>query len=101
RRQHTIFKCDWSSDVCSSDLWDYERAVGGRNTTRCKDMVYPDGTKVKFTYGVANKINDNFSRVYQIQDGSSTPLATYSYNGTNQIERASCRQRMYDKIGTI
>src|SRR5260370_20193087 len=21
RRRHTIFKCDWSSDVCSSDLW--------------------------------------------------------------------------------
>src|SRR5260370_41587850 len=22
RRRHTIFKCDWSSDVCSSDLAD-------------------------------------------------------------------------------
>src|SRR5260370_2321033 len=22
RRRHTIFKCDWSSDVCSSDLQD-------------------------------------------------------------------------------
>src|SRR5260370_32879694 len=21
RRRHTIFKCDWSSDVCSSDLY--------------------------------------------------------------------------------
>src|SRR5207237_5560770 len=21
RRRHTIFKCDWSSDVCSSDLF--------------------------------------------------------------------------------
>src|SRR2546430_15186267 len=21
RRRHTIFDCDWSSDVCSSDLW--------------------------------------------------------------------------------
>src|SRR5207237_4555390 len=21
RRRHTRFKCDWSSDVCSSDLW--------------------------------------------------------------------------------
>src|SRR3972149_11202856 len=23
RRRHTRFDCDWSSDVCSSDLWDY------------------------------------------------------------------------------
>src|SRR2546430_10027651 len=24
RRRHTRFDCDWSSDVCSSDLLDYE-----------------------------------------------------------------------------
>src|SRR2546430_11517959 len=24
RRRHTRFDCDWSSDVCSSDLWDEE-----------------------------------------------------------------------------
>src|SRR5260370_14082305 len=23
RRRHTRFKCDWSSDVCSSDLWNF------------------------------------------------------------------------------
>src|SRR5260370_11873880 len=27
RRRHTRFKCDWSSDVCSSDLLDLEYAV--------------------------------------------------------------------------
>src|SRR5260370_19727378 len=25
RRRHTIFKCDWSSDVCSSDLTSVRR----------------------------------------------------------------------------
>src|SRR5207237_2016191 len=25
RRRHTRFKCDWSSDVCSSDLWSKAR----------------------------------------------------------------------------
>src|SRR5688572_33461495 len=24
RRRHTRFDCDWSSDVCSSDLWNIE-----------------------------------------------------------------------------
>src|SRR5207237_6612591 len=28
RRRHTRFKCDWSSDVCSSDLM-FHRLVGG------------------------------------------------------------------------
>src|SRR5260370_39196655 len=28
RRRHTRFKCDWSSDVCSSDLWLLGRSGG-------------------------------------------------------------------------
>src|SRR5207237_6649790 len=31
RRRHTRFKCDWSSDVCSSDL--FKAAVEGRQVT--------------------------------------------------------------------
>src|SRR5205085_5250662 len=27
RRRHTRFDCDWSSDVCSSDLGDLNRAI--------------------------------------------------------------------------
>src|SRR5207237_10451413 len=29
RRRHTRFKCDWSSDVCSSDLAGADRAESG------------------------------------------------------------------------
>src|SRR2546430_7402654 len=29
RRRHTRFDCDWSSDVCSSDLFDLVRATRG------------------------------------------------------------------------
>src|SRR5207237_6441249 len=32
RRRHTRFKCDWSSDVCSSDLW----REGAEPTNKCK-----------------------------------------------------------------
>src|SRR5205085_8869217 len=28
RRRHTIFDCDWSSDVCSSDLGSEEHRIG-------------------------------------------------------------------------
>src|SRR5260370_17890457 len=34
RRRHTRFKCDWSSDVCSSDLNPVE-TKGERNCPRC------------------------------------------------------------------
>src|SRR5256886_5594467 len=27
RRRHTRFDCDWSSDVCSSDLWGIENGL--------------------------------------------------------------------------
>src|SRR5256886_11393584 len=29
RRRHTRFDCDWSSDVCSSDLYILGKALGG------------------------------------------------------------------------
>src|SRR5260370_35304546 len=31
RRRHTRFKCDWSSDVCSSDLIEIDRAEINKN----------------------------------------------------------------------
>src|SRR5207237_764986 len=34
RRRHTSFKCDWSSDVCSSDLADSARGRAVRRARR-------------------------------------------------------------------
>src|SRR5207237_6393884 len=34
RRRHTRFKCDWSSDVCSSDLLARVRVGGGEEAVR-------------------------------------------------------------------
>src|SRR5260370_19761009 len=39
RRRHTRFKCDWSSDVCSSDLGDW-RAVHLRLTNQVRPLEY-------------------------------------------------------------
>src|SRR2546430_10735187 len=36
RRRHTRFDCDWSSDVCSSDLWVGYR-IAGAYYARAKD----------------------------------------------------------------
>src|SRR2546430_4080467 len=34
RRRHTRFDCDWSSDVCSSDLWRLARFVSSNPSIR-------------------------------------------------------------------
>src|SRR2546430_15192668 len=40
RRRHTRFDCDWSSDVCSSDL--FRRTPAGRQLMAC--IYQPQGT---------------------------------------------------------
>src|SRR5205085_9458280 len=37
RRRHTRFDCDWSSDVCSSDL---DRGAYGELVRLCQPLVY-------------------------------------------------------------
>src|SRR2546430_6924350 len=44
RRRHTRFDCDWSSDVCSSDLIYHERfARHGVPNDRAIALQHPDG----------------------------------------------------------
>src|SRR5260370_40280762 len=40
RRRHTRFKCDWSSDVCSSDLWE--------GTLIARSSLQPTGNGIVF-----------------------------------------------------
>src|SRR2546430_15556019 len=43
RRRHTRFDCDWSSDVCSSDLrLAHDRTAGPRSRS-CARRLPPDG----------------------------------------------------------
>src|SRR5260370_22409815 len=39
RRRHTRFKCDWSSDVCSSDLCRMDTMPAGGNRIDGHDLV--------------------------------------------------------------
>src|SRR5260370_32871303 len=56
RRRHTRFKCDWSSDVCSSDLSITAKTPLGPATQQAslrRDVVVtnPDGTSATLTAG--------------------------------------------------
>src|SRR5260370_27157667 len=43
RRRHTIFKCDWSSDVCSSDLDSHGQTPGLACLRLEPDCMYLEG----------------------------------------------------------
>src|SRR5207237_7033500 len=54
RRRHTIFKCDWSSDVCSSDL-------------RCSRPGFPGSQVVNI--GRAKASGNEFAANLHVLDG--------------------------------
>src|SRR5260370_20918885 len=78
RRRHTRFKCDWSSDVCSSDLPRAEallRSVGllapSRSSARSTvQMVAPSSV----TAAQANRIYRDCVRSEERREGKSVDL---------------------------
>src|SRR5256886_2902875 len=76
RRRHTRFDCDWSSDVCSSDL--DVRAAGG-----CTDT---DNNSTDFTATTPNPRNT--STAFNVCGGTPTPTPTpsLSINDVSQAE---------------
>src|SRR2546430_9579739 len=63
RRRHTIFDCDWSSDVCSSDLVQ-DAAVGERRSAADGD-VRPEANRAR--------VGGGFSEAAAVPD----PLSHY------------------------
>src|SRR2546430_5771074 len=47
RRRHTRFDCDWSSDVCSSDLLTWERAAVVDGTDRLPALIAAHGEDIR------------------------------------------------------
>src|SRR5260370_12701863 len=45
RRRHTRFKCDWSSDVCSSDLADDMELTNEKGTVQAGVAMVKQGVK--------------------------------------------------------
>src|SRR2546430_3520403 len=84
RRRHTRFDCDWSSDVCSSDL----NMAGGVDSTLTSDLrgVFSLWTSRKVT--ISESTTNTYDRVLvggQFQKTVGSDL---------KIGRASCRERV-------
>src|SRR2546430_5758754 len=82
RRRHTRFDCDWSSDVCSSDLGEESQRIG------------PLPIQV---FSPAVEILDTLERwgVRSCEALAKLPLLQLSERlGQQEIGRASCRERV-------
>src|SRR2546430_10947276 len=81
RRRHTRFDCDWSSDVCSSDL----KASSNRilEQTMKADYIV---TSTQFT-GFSQDVAD------QLRKESAFSAVSEFRQGLFEIGRASCRER--------
>src|SRR5256886_3583658 len=80
RRRHTRFDCDWSSDVCSSDLMGHERFAPLKNVLEKR----PERVIEKAVWGMLPKTTLSRQKVKQMLKVYAGP----------EIGRASCRERV-------
>src|SRR5207237_4825931 len=95
RRRHTIFKCDWSSDVCSSDL---EATTGG--------IIVGE----KGVLGVEHRLNHQHALLADDDPARSgfrysrriVRIRSTRYERIDALEigRASCRERRTSGVWT-
>src|SRR5882762_7913651 len=83
RRRHTRFKCDWSSDVCSSDL-------GGGGGLSFLDVPLRKDPAVARSGGLDEEVAGSFARRLE-DDGSSMRRAVQS--GGPSTARCASSQR--------
>src|SRR3989475_9165132 len=89
RRRHTRFDCDWSSDVCSSDL---DVNVFGTNYAM---RIWMDPAKMeKYALMPSDLVNALNSQNAQVSAGQLGALPAVSDQQLNEIGRASCRERV-------
>src|SRR5256886_4857055 len=84
RRRHTIFDCDWSSDVCSSDL-----ATFGKVGLSPGQYVWAG----KVAAGDTRIIVDLVTQTMYVYRGEEL-LGASSMSSAKKIGRASCRERV-------
>src|SRR5207249_9269892 len=99
RRRHTRSKRDWSSDVCSSDLYPHAAKVM-RPGDAVVDIGSGSGTDVLYA---ALKVGPK-GTVYGL-DITPAMIAKARTNiaktgARNEIGRASCRERVERSVGT-
>src|SRR5688572_32998670 len=87
RRRHTRFDCDWSSDVCSSDLCVFADLLGEAAHQRAL-------AHARLARDVDGKRPPRAQIVERVAQQGELLLAT----DENKIGRASCRECVWDAV---
>src|SRR5690242_1802829 len=82
RRRHTRLTCDWSSDVCSSDLSFYKASA------KVPESPYPPALASAPSAVVAGR-------------PTALMLSASNWNRPEQIGRASCRERVKILVAAV
>src|SRR5689334_24788925 len=88
--RHTSWNCDWSSDVCSSDLHNPLRGLDGHKVTQLE--YARAGIVIKEMIYVAER--DNLGRKKMLERAEVALAVGESFGADIQIGRASCRERV-------
>src|SRR5699024_12133718 len=88
-RRHTRSKRDWSSDVCSSDLFIAARGVDGRDVAHHPLLIFRNTVDIG-PVGIADRLV-GAGRLFL--GGRDEPLAGIGAHA--EIGRASCRERAW------
>src|SRR5690242_21118675 len=101
RRRHTRLTCDWSSDVCSSDLL----VLAGRSEGRLQlleTLARDHGIyeRVRFAGDVEDVAGllDASDVGVLCSSAEGCPNAVLEYMAAGQIGRASCRERVWGSV---
>src|SRR5690606_40602674 len=84
RRRHTRFSRDWSSDVCSSDLFDLAKLGAALNHERDQQFTYLG-------------LQTLYDRYFLHKDGIRFELPQVFFMRV-EIGRASCRERVWVSV---
>src|SRR5205085_5616977 len=92
RRRHTRFDCDWSSDVCSSDLSFTSQMAMRFSRSDCKSWatMSADGQRIGLHLVVHDlqSLRENRIAIWDVKE--KRPVFIYSQ--PMEIGRASCRE---------
>src|SRR5207237_3675329 len=92
RRRHTRFKCDWSSDVCSSDLDFVPTPQSYFGHEIGQDRTVLDWSKVAGYFHELAKSSDRI-RVEELGKTADNRPFLAATIADPEIGRASCRER--------